>query len=962
VACRAAILGSLLPDPDDPECPQSFRDLIYELLPAPKEGEDTARNRLLRFMVDFCTWEASNDQAMVAKARSLILAANGGVPPKVLDPFAGGGSIPLEALRLGCEAHALELNPVAYLILLCTLVYPQKYGQEVEIEEEVGGMVVKKKVNRLAYDVERWGRWVLEEAKREIGQFYPPDSDGSVPVAYLWARTVTCPNPACGAEIPLVRQLWLANKANKKRALKMVPNRASKKMRFEVVEGKAIDFDPKKGTVRKGSVTCPFCYQVAQAKFLRAEANAGRMGERMMAVVLSSNSEGKKYRSATALETKVFHRAKEALAHLQAEYRGALSLLPNEPARGTFASNAQGGMYGFFTFGNYFNQRQLLTLITLAKKVQGAYQAVLSETSDAEQAKAIVTFLALATDMMCAFSCKVARWENTSQAIKHAFARQAIPMVWDYAEANPLSGSTASWEKGFHYYLKVIENCSKVGSKGASVNQGTATRLPQVDSFSDTVVTDPPYYDNVAYSDLSDFFYVWLKRSVGHLYPENFATPLTPKREEIIVNQYYRLDGVKDKAFFESKMGDAFQEIYRALKPNGICAVVFAHKTTSAWEALISAVLNAGLTVSASWPLHTEMEARLRARETASLASSAWLICRHRSIDAGIGAWKQVREELEQRVKERLDFFLSQGIKGADAFLSAIGPALEVFGRYERVERITGETITVGEFLDTVREVVSWHALAKVMESQELGAVDAPTAFYVLWKWTYEVLERIPASAAVENEEAEEISGEEGEEVNVSAGRSTNGPGGRVKVPFDDARKLAQAVGAEVDELMKHGGILQKDKEYVRLLGPEERRAYFFPQAPRYRDHAARTLAQPYLAEELAPRMSFSVNGHARYAPEHPSHARSLTIIDGLHMAVRLWADHQQELLNEFLEKSGMGSQETFWRVAQSLSNLLPLQSREKQLLDGLLGRRDVLERQVAVRQPSLFDGEEVQQ
>lgn len=534
-------------------------------------------------------------------------------------------------------------------------------------------------------------------------------------------------------------------------------------------------------------------------------------------------------------------------------------------------------------------------------------------------------------------------------------------MIWDYAEVNPFSGLTGAWKGAVQWITRVIEHCSGTGSLPAYVAQGTATNLSAV-SATTAVITDPPYYDAVPYSDLSDFFYVWLKRSVGHLYPENFATLLTPKREEIIVNPVYRLNGVKDKAFFESKMSEAFHEIHRALKPEGICAVVFAHKTTSAWEALISGLLNARLTVSASWPLRTEMAARLRARESAALASSAWLICRHRSIDAGIGAWKQVREELEQRVKERLDFFLSQGIKGADAFLSAIGPALEVFGRYERVEHITGETITVGEFLDTVREVVSWHALAKVMEGQELGAVDAPTAFYVLWKWTYEVIEPTPASASVENEEAEEISGEEeGEEVNISAGRSTNGPGGRIKVPFDDARKLAQAVGAEVDELMKHGGILQKDKEYVRLLGPEERGAYFFPQTPRYRDHAARALVQPYLAEELAPRMSFSVNGHARYAPEHPSHARPLTIIDGLHMAVRLWADHQQDLLNEFLEKSGMGSQEIFWRVAQSLSNLLPLQSREKQLLDGLLGRRDVLERQVAVRQPSLFDGEEVQ-
>lgn len=307
---------------------------------------------------------------------------------------------------------------------------------------------------------------------------------------------------------------------------------------------------------------------------------------------------------------------------------------------------------------------------------------------------------------------------------------------------------------------------------------------------------------------------------------------------------------------------------------------------------------------------------------------------------------------MEERVKERLDFFLSQGIKGADAFLSAIGPALEVFGRYEQVERITGEVVTVGEFLDTVREVVARHALAKVLEGQERGAVDAPTAFYVLWKWTYEGPKPVAVSASAENEEPEETD-EEADEEAAPVAKSANGSGAKVKVPFDDARTLAQAVGAEVDELMKHGGILQKDKEYVRLLGPEERKEYFFPEVPRYRDHVTRALPQ------LEPPRTFSLDGHPRFATQHPPHSRPPTIIDDLHMAVLFWADHQQELLNEFLEKSERGSQETFWQVAQSLSNLLPLQSREKQLLDGLLGRRDVLERPTTARQARLFEQED---
>ena len=370
-ACRAVVFGSLIPDPDDPECPESFRKLVMELLnssqfrPTDSEGtavEDTPRNRCLEFIKHLVRWENSNEPEYIEPARKLIKAAHKFLHPdsdsdvpKVLDPFAGGGAIPLEALRLGCEAHAIDINPVAHLIELCTLVYPQKFGRplpksapvpdyirnlvaahkdsadgqgELDYEgseddtdtpadeeesgkrpAEVDGVALASlpliteseyRRNPLAADVKYWGHWVLEKAREELAEFYPPDPDGSVPVAYLWARTVKCPNPACGATIPLVRQLWLCKKANRKVALRMMPSHKTKRCDFTVVEGKEITFDPGEGTMRRGDATCPFCTAVTQVEHLRSECRAGRLGQQMMAIVSSpSGRSNKQFRAAT---------------------------------------------------------------------------------------------------------------------------------------------------------------------------------------------------------------------------------------------------------------------------------------------------------------------------------------------------------------------------------------------------------------------------------------------------------------------------------------------------------------------------------------------------------------------------------------------------------------------------------------------------------------------------------------
>jgi len=547
------------------------------------------------------------------------------------------------------------------------------------------------------------------------------------------------------------------------------------------------------------------------------------------------------------------------------------------------------------TWGDLFNPRQKLALITFAEKVRQAHAHLLAQGAEPEFAKAVATYLALALDMMAAFCNTLARWENTSEAIKQLFSRQALPMLWDYAELHPFSGSTGSWEAGWEYYLGVLAHLTDIPPvdpqpAGPTIAHGTATALRWPDNFFDAVLTDPPYYDNVPYSDLSDFFYVWLKRTIGDLtirdltirdlYQELFATPLTPKSEEMVADAS-KAGGMENAMRrFEEMLTQAFREIHRVLKPDGIAVIVFAHKTTEAWETVINALLEAGLYMTASWPIHTEMQARLRAQESAALASSIYMVCRKRTTSE-VGEYPTVRREIEARVRAKLAQFWAEGIRGADFFMSAIGPAVEEFGKYARVEKLSGEPVTVTELLEYVRKVVSEFALERVLGSAQLGGLDAPTRFYLLYRWTYN----------------------------------------HARVPFDEARKLAQGVGVELEKLWGEGGLVQREKEYVRVPTPLQR--------------------------------AKSTNFTRKTKFE--------TMIDALHYAMWLWDQNERKRLLDHLLKT-YGSDEIFWQVAQAIAEVLPEGDEEKRLLQGLLhgwrsSQKDTQQQKDTPQQLDLFSG-----
>ncbi len=749
-ASRATALAALIPDPGDPE----------------------ERKKLLRLIAQLSSWDAVSGrnrdrggERLLAQARELIRKANGGQAPKVLDPFAGGGSIPLEALRLGCETYALDYNPVAVLILKCVLEYPQRYGR------------------KLLEEVKRWGEWVLEEARKELARFYPHDPDGGIPVGYIWARTLPCQNPSCGAEIPLMRQTWLAKKRNKRVALRMIPNPIQKRVEFEIVEGNGIDFDPGQGTVSRAVVRCPVCGGTIDDKTTRRLFREGKAGQRMVAVALHHpDRQGKTYRLATERDLEAYREAEKALeekrAQLWAEW--GLDPVPDEPLPPKETLGFRVQRYGLTRWGDLFNPRQKLALITFAEKVRRAYSRMLEEGMEPEFSKVVTTYLGLALDRLVDQISVLVPWISQREVVAHTFNRQALPMLWDYFETQPISAGTGSFGDAVGWVYCVLDHCSFASIPG-SVQQASATSLPFPDAYLDAVLTDPPYYDNVPYSDLSDFFYVWLKRTVGDLYPELFATPLTPKSEELVADASKAGSMEKAKQRFERMLTQAFREIHRVLKDDGIAVIVFAHKTTKAWETIIQALLNAGLYMTASWPIHTEMQARLRAQESAALASSIYMVCRKRVRDE-IGEYPQVRAEIERNVRRKLSQFWEEGIRGADFFMSAIGPAIEAFGKYSRVEKLSGEEVTVPELLEYVRRVVSEFALERILKGKP-GTVDTESRFYLLWRWTF----------------------------------------GHARAPFDEARKLAISIGLDLEQHWKRKGFIRKEKEYVRVLGPKER-------------------------------------------------------------------------------------------------------------------------------------------
>lgn len=838
------------------------------LVPPPKDETEWQKQR--NFIIELSKWKNSTNASLIERARRDILEANRGVPPKVLDPFAGGGSIPLEALRLGCEVYASDYNPVAVLIEKCTLEYPQKFGHA-KGKKDTWGAIGSERENPLLAEVKRWGEWVLAEAKKDLAGFYPSDPDGSVPVGYLWARTIPCQNPSCRAEIPLMRQYWLAKKANKK--VLLFPCAEGTTVKFRIVgDGYAPmpkGFDPEEGTVSRAVVTCPCCGSTVDANTTRRLFQEGEAGQRMVAVVLhKQGTSGKRYRIATDDDMEVFRRASAYLERKKAELREKWGMepVPDEPTPEGKGSGAERAFsirnYGMTKWGDLFNPRQQLALITFADAVRRAHGEMLAAGVEAELARAVAGYMGLGLDRFLTFSSVLSRIDNTRETISNMFNRQALGMIWDYAEANGFSNATGDWTSAIDWISRFIDHSSLVAFNNAIVSQSSSISIQYPDNSFDVVLTDPPYYDNVPYSYLSDFFYVWLKRTIGDLYPELFSTPLTPKGQEIVAYSNGEGGFEEGKRRFETLLQQSFREIHRVLKPDGIAVIVYAHKSTSGWETLINSLLDSGLVITGAWPINTEMQARLRAKESAALASSIYIVARKMEREK-MGFYNAVREELKAHLNKKLDRLWQEGISGADFFISAIGSAIEVFGRYEQVMDYEGKIVRADRLLEDVRKIATDYAVRQILHNGFAGEISDLTRFYVLWRWEYR----------------------------------------EAKVHFDEARKLGQSCGIDVTQEWGRSGFIRKEKEFVRVLGPDGR------------------------------------------DPEELRQSREL--IDVLHLVLHLWEKGKREEMTGVLRESGYGSRESFFRVAQAISETLPNESREKKLLEGFLAGRERLKEEI---------------
>ena len=972
-ACRAVLCAALWPDPADRLCPQKFRDdacrLINEFsakavsdkalsqscshdtwkkwqtlskvnggLDSKKDAHwNVLRFALLDFIADFANWDNSTVPEYLETSRALTQSAHealGGVPgtrPLVVDPFAGGGSIPLEALRVGADAFASDLNPLPVLLNKVVLQYIPKYGQ------------------RLADEVRKWGEWIKREAEKELCEFYPKDADGATPIAYLWARTIQCEGPGCGAEVPLIRSLWLAKKANRSVALRLIPDQKAKRVDFQIIikeRGEWVNQDDPNekianptfdGTVKRCSGTCPCCgytTPVARVREQFKKRRGGNSDARMLAIVSTRDEEqGRFYRLPGQADLKAARIAAEELKTRSAAHSGALSVIPNEKISLNEIRRISVPLYGMTTWGDLFAPRQALTLVTLTRLVRNAGDRI-ARSGDSELVEPILTCLAFVTDKIADKASSLCRWKATAEYMGgNTFGRQAIGMVWDFCEASVLGKVTGDIASEFDWLEKFLRHGSLSVGGGGQAESASATAHPLPDDSADAFITDPPYYDSVPYAHLSDFFYVWLKRNLIGYHSALFSESCVPKDQEIVVDRPHELsNSTHNIAYYERELTKGFREGRRVLRPDGIGTIVFASKTTASWEAILQAVVDAGWIITGSWPIDTEMEARVSAQGQARLASSVHLVCRPRKDAADssrpdeIGDWRDVLQELPRRIHEWMPRLAQEGVVGADAIFACLGPALEIFSRYSRVEKPNGDQVTLKEYLEYVWAAVSKEAISMIFAGADTTGFEEDARLTAMWLWTLSPgLSNGESTTADETEDAED---DDSAEKPAQAGKLTG-----FTLEYDAARKIAQGLGAHLELLVN---LVEVKGEVARLLPVAERTKALFgkegTESPAAKRKKSAQLSLPGLLEELEQEES----GWTLQSAAKPGN----TTLDRLHQAMILFAAGRGEGLRRFLVDDGVGKDQRFWSLAQSLCALYPSGTDERRWSEGVLARK----------------------
>ena len=1007
-ASRAALIATLLPDPGDAETRKAiYKRLageVVETIERKKVGGKTVEKRKRETLGGILHWgrESGPDLDWF---RQEIRKAYGGRAPRVLDPFSGGGAIPLEAMRLGCDVTAMDINPVAWFLLKCTLEYPQNLAGQTRPLPDFAlkdlsfmesflkakgfkGAGLRTQLERLglaenpeptfatlsdrdpviqadlAWQVRAWGSWVLGEARRILAIRYPtyaefqalkpggkpfdakplrllePDANGHVDVrqlnggvdpawlkdprnprwvakptvAYLWARTVRC--TGCRSTIPLLKTRWLAKKDSKRVLLTMEPNADRSGIDFGVqnhvpliggnaAQRREADKRLGAGTMSRTGVQCPCCPRIMTMEDLRLEGQAGRLGVVMTAVVVDG-LDGKEYRCPSDHEVDV---AEISQDDLEALYLNIPYGLPTEPMPGKEALGFRVPLYGFDQWGKLFTSRQLFALGTFTCALRSLKSAQMDNKLDENWIEGVQASLCCALDRLADSSSSIAHWQNGGEFNVNTFQRFAFPMNWDFSEISPISPTTGNFSGAIDWVSRVIDHVSLAARGAPSPHILNQSAISSTINGFDAIITDPPYYDAISYSDLMDFFYIWLRRNLGannNTFDAVFAEPLGPKwsnasNDGELIDDASRFEGNKarSKKNYEDGMSRAFQACHAGLNPDGRLVVVFANKQPDAWETLVSALIRAGFVVDGSWPIQTERQVRTRSIASAALASSVWLVCKKRPATARPGWDNTVLAEMQENIHKQLRTFWDAGIHGPDFVWAATGPAMEAFSKHPVVKKADepGAIMTVTEFLRQVRRLVVDFVVGRVLThgtGDTASGLDDVTTYYLLHRNDFS-LDDAPVGACIlyalscnlsDSELADRLDilsrtggtlfeEDEGEDTDAEA---------------DDAA----ADDAAADEAADTGGKGNK----VRLKAWNQRKGKS---------------------------LGYEAPG-----------GRPIPLIDPVHRLMILWRAGEEAKVDDYLETRGLKRNALFAQLLQALIELAPTASEERSILESL--------------------------
>jgi putative DNA methylase len=996
-ACRAALIATLLPDPGDPEERRRLIERIGGRV-VPKIEKKKVAGKSVEIEREetiggILHWGRESDPDMQF-FRDEIRKTYGGRAPRVLDPFAGGGAIPLEAMRLGCEVTAIDINPVAWFILKCTLEYPQKLaGQKRPLPEFVlhdrdfmesflkaqgfKGATLRTQLERiglgeessapqpapgssrkkaggsqsgfelgldsrlfeadLAWHVRAWGWWVLQRAKADLGRFYPT-IDGKPTVAYLWARTVKCKN--CRAIMPLLKTKWLCKKDDKRILLRVESNSEKSGPIFSILSGESAgtqggngaqrrEYDKRigAGTMSRSGATCVCCGLPSMTmEDIRLESKAARLGAVMTAVVVNG-PKSKEYRAPIEDEIGLAEEAATAEKVLFAEIPFGLPDEPTPAPAGAKFNSSSTRIYGLYEWKDLFTHRQLLALGTFVKHVRAARAALLKGTVSDEWIDAVSEYLATSVDRLADRGSTICTLVPSRETIGHTFTRFALPITWDFAESVAINDASGGYPGAIDWIARFIEHAvlAATGAPATHANLLSAIQIDQENYF-DAIITDPPYYDAISYSELMDFFYVWLRRTLNgssRQFDDAFREPLGPKWNtqnkdgELTDNPtLFGGDKAASKAAYEDGMLRAFQACERALVPDGRMVVVFANKTPDAWETLVSAIIRAGFVVDGSWPIQTEMGNRTRALSSAALASSVWLVCRKRPKSARPGWDNRVLDEMRENIYTQLRDYWDAGIRGPDFVWAATGPAMEAYSKHPVVKKANepNATMEVSEFLRAVRRIVVDFVVGRVLthngDATVTSGLDDVTTYYLLHRHDFG-MDDAPIGACILYA--------------ISCGLSDHDLADRFEI------------------LQKTGGQAESEDEEADESVSED------ANADAEEGTGSRVRLRPW-NRRIRKNMGYDGDGGTAAGKPAP-------LIDQVHRMMHLWKDGDLVRVDEYLEARGLRRNALFHQLLQALIELAPTATEERSLLESISNHVASRPASAEERQTDMFNG-----